>query len=111
MPSARTEVAVAEVDGKIYVVGGFGGERLRVAQSHCEHALLEGFENDGMLTPGKDNAAELGHAFTAHRLTDHCESIYSDPAVRYNVVGRVEVSFIDRSSRHKAANFNRARTF
>src|SRR6266566_1567001 len=27
MPSARTEVAVAEVDGKIYVVGGFGGER------------------------------------------------------------------------------------
>ena len=27
MPSARTEVAVAEVSGKIYVVGGFGGER------------------------------------------------------------------------------------
>jgi N-acetylneuraminic acid mutarotase len=27
MPSSRTEVAVAEVDGKIYVVGGFGGER------------------------------------------------------------------------------------
>jgi N-acetylneuraminic acid mutarotase len=27
MPSARTEVAVAEVDGKIYVIGGFGGER------------------------------------------------------------------------------------
>src|SRR5258705_1262515 len=27
MPSARTEVAVAEVDGKIYVVGAFGGER------------------------------------------------------------------------------------
>jgi hypothetical protein len=27
MPSARTEVAVAEVGGKIYVVGGFGGER------------------------------------------------------------------------------------
>ena len=27
MPSARTEVAVAEVGGKIYVAGGFGGER------------------------------------------------------------------------------------
>jgi N-acetylneuraminic acid mutarotase len=27
MPSARTEVAVAEVGEKIYVVGGFGGER------------------------------------------------------------------------------------
>ena len=27
MPSSRTEVAVAEVNGKIYVVGGFGGER------------------------------------------------------------------------------------
>src|SRR5262245_12930074 len=27
MPSSRTEVAVAEVGGKIYVVGGFGGER------------------------------------------------------------------------------------
>ena len=27
MPSARTEVAVAELGGKIYVVGGFGGER------------------------------------------------------------------------------------
>ena len=27
MPSARTEVAAAEVGGKIYVVGGFGGER------------------------------------------------------------------------------------
>ena len=27
MPSARTEVAVAEVGGKIYVIGGFGGER------------------------------------------------------------------------------------
>ena len=27
MPSARTDVAVAEVGGKIYVVGGFGGER------------------------------------------------------------------------------------
>jgi N-acetylneuraminic acid mutarotase len=27
MPSARTEVAVAEAGGKIYVVGGFGGER------------------------------------------------------------------------------------
>jgi hypothetical protein len=27
MPSARTEIAVAEVGGKIYVVGGFGGER------------------------------------------------------------------------------------
>jgi len=27
MPSARTEVAVAEVGGKIYLVGGFGGER------------------------------------------------------------------------------------
>jgi hypothetical protein len=27
MPSQRTEVAVAEVGGKIYVVGGFGGER------------------------------------------------------------------------------------
>ena len=27
MPSARTEVAVAEVGGKIYVVGGFRGER------------------------------------------------------------------------------------
>jgi Kelch motif len=26
MPSASTEVAVAEVGGKIYVVGGFGGE-------------------------------------------------------------------------------------
>ena len=25
MPSARTEVAVAEVDGKVYVAGGFGG--------------------------------------------------------------------------------------
>ncbi|MBI2879832.1 MAG: galactose oxidase, partial [Candidatus Rokubacteria bacterium] len=25
MPEARTEVAVAEVSGKIYVVGGFGG--------------------------------------------------------------------------------------
>jgi N-acetylneuraminic acid mutarotase len=27
MPSSRTEVAVAELGGKIYVVGGFGGER------------------------------------------------------------------------------------
>jgi hypothetical protein len=27
MPSSRTEVAGAEVNGKIYVVGGFGGER------------------------------------------------------------------------------------
>jgi len=27
MPSARTEVAVAEVGGRIYVVGGFRGER------------------------------------------------------------------------------------
>jgi hypothetical protein len=27
MPSARTEVAVAEVGGNIYVVGGFRGER------------------------------------------------------------------------------------
>ena len=27
MPSSRTEVAVAEVGGKIYVVGDFGGER------------------------------------------------------------------------------------
>jgi len=27
MSSSRTEVAVAEVNGKIYVVGGFGGER------------------------------------------------------------------------------------
>src|SRR5215208_5830090 len=27
MPSKRTEVAVAEVGGKIYVVGGFGGQR------------------------------------------------------------------------------------
>ena len=27
MPSERTEVAVAEVGGKIYVVGGFGGQR------------------------------------------------------------------------------------
>lgn len=27
MPSSRTEVAVAEVNGRIYVVGGFGGER------------------------------------------------------------------------------------
>src|SRR5262245_37461318 len=27
VPSSRTEVAVAEVGGKIYVVGGFGGER------------------------------------------------------------------------------------
>src|SRR6266508_979423 len=27
MPSSRTEVAAAEVGGKIYVVGGFGGER------------------------------------------------------------------------------------
>ena len=27
MPSARTEVAVAKVGEKIYVVGGFGGER------------------------------------------------------------------------------------
>jgi hypothetical protein len=27
MPSARTEVAVAELGGKIYVIGGFGGER------------------------------------------------------------------------------------
>jgi len=27
MPSSRTEVAVAEMEGKIYVVGGFGGER------------------------------------------------------------------------------------
>jgi hypothetical protein len=27
MPSSRTEVAVAEVGGRIYVVGGFGGER------------------------------------------------------------------------------------
>ena len=26
-PSERTEVAVAEVGGKIYVVGGFGGQR------------------------------------------------------------------------------------
>src|SRR2546428_4310724 len=27
MPSERTEVAVAEVGGKIYVVGGYGGQR------------------------------------------------------------------------------------
>jgi hypothetical protein len=27
MPSARTEIAVAEVSGKIYLVGGFRGER------------------------------------------------------------------------------------
>jgi hypothetical protein len=27
MPSARTEVAVAEVGGRIYVIGGFRGER------------------------------------------------------------------------------------
>ena len=27
MPSSRTEVAVAELGGRIYVVGGFGGER------------------------------------------------------------------------------------
>jgi Kelch motif len=27
MPSSRTEIAVAEVSGKIYVVGGFRGER------------------------------------------------------------------------------------
>jgi Kelch motif len=27
MPSARTEIAEAEVGGKIYVVGGFRGER------------------------------------------------------------------------------------
>src|SRR6266540_4232932 len=27
MPSERGEVAAAELDGKIYVVGGFGGER------------------------------------------------------------------------------------
>src|SRR6266508_5220700 len=27
MPSERTEVAAAEVSGRIYVVGGFGGER------------------------------------------------------------------------------------
>src|SRR4029434_2347614 len=27
MPSARTEIAVAEVGGKIYLVGGFRGER------------------------------------------------------------------------------------
>ena len=27
MPSARTEIAAAEVGGKIYIVGGFGGER------------------------------------------------------------------------------------
>jgi hypothetical protein len=27
MPSSRTEIAVAEVGGKIYVVGGFRGER------------------------------------------------------------------------------------
>jgi hypothetical protein len=29
MPSARTEIAVAEAGGKIYVVGGFRGERER----------------------------------------------------------------------------------
>jgi hypothetical protein len=27
MPSSRTEIAVAEVSGKIYVVGGFRGDR------------------------------------------------------------------------------------
>jgi len=27
MPSSRTEVAIAELGGKIYVVGGFSGER------------------------------------------------------------------------------------
>ena len=27
MPSARSEVAVAEVNGKVYVVGGFGAGR------------------------------------------------------------------------------------
>ena len=37
MPSARTEVAVAEVDGKIYVVGGFGGERLSVPPSFLRY--------------------------------------------------------------------------
>ena len=26
MPSVRSEVAVAEVGGKVYVVGGFGGD-------------------------------------------------------------------------------------
>src|SRR5688572_17711292 len=27
MPSERSEVAVAELDGKIYVIGGFGGQQ------------------------------------------------------------------------------------
>src|ERR1700674_2479111 len=64
-----------------------------------------------MLTAGKDDAAERSHAFAAHRLTDHRESVHADPAVRHNVVGCVEVSFIDRSSRHKTVNFDRARAF
>jgi hypothetical protein len=38
MPSSRTEVAVAEVRGKIYVVGGFGGEReLEIYDSSADH--------------------------------------------------------------------------
>jgi N-acetylneuraminic acid mutarotase len=38
MPSARTEIAVAEVGGKIYVVGGFRGEReLEIYDPSTDH--------------------------------------------------------------------------
>src|SRR6266540_5443302 len=64
-----------------------------------------------MLAARQDNAAQRDHAFAAHRLTDHYESVHPHTAVRNNVVGRVEVSLIDRGARHKAVNVNRARAF
>jgi hypothetical protein len=71
-----------------------------VVKQQADNAPVSGFEGDHMFACGQHDAAKGHHAALHNCLADQRKGLLPDLAVRYDVIGTVDVTVVDFVSEH-----------
>ena len=94
--------------GNVIKIIGFVPYLIRIPQGDAEQALAACFKRDDVLARREHDLADCDHALFADGFPDDSECLLTDLSVRGNVIGVVQVDFVDLVLGHELVDVDRA---
>src|ERR1700730_10537510 len=94
--------------GNVVEIVGFVPYLIGISQHDAEQSLAAGFKGNNVLARREHDLSNRHHALLADGFPDDSECLLTDLSVRGNVIGIVQVQFVDLLPRHELVDVDRA---
>ena len=103
----RSDLYVWKVVEVLFGVANF----VRIAQCRPHQPLVPRLKHNHPLALAEYDPRQRHHIFAAHRLADHGEGLLADLVVRSDVIGAIQITFVDLFARNEGVDLDGVRAF